>query len=251
MSEESSLAPFRHPAFTVLWVATVVANIGLWMQNAAAGWLMTTLDPDPFIVSLVQVATSLPMFLFVLPAGALADIIDRRRLLIAIQIAGAALVAAFAPLVWWKWVTPNLLLAFAFLAGTAAALIMPAWQSIVPQLVPRKHLTVALNSVGLNVSRAIGPALSGIIIAAWGLAAPFGVNALATLGVIAALVWWRPLGNETGSRLPPEKFNRAIRAGFRHAGRHVLKEASSGTARSPGLKSDEQKRQVGLTIPNS
>jgi MFS family permease len=168
-NEGSSLAPFRHLTFTVLWVATVVSNIGTWMQNAAAGWLMTSLDPDPFVVSLVQVATSLPMFMFALPAGALADIIDRRKLLIVIQATVTALVAAFGVLVWSERVTPNLLLAFAFLAAAAAALIMPAWQSIVPQLVPRQHLqpAVALNSVGLNVSRAVGPALAGIIIAAW------------------------------------------------------------------------------------
>src|ERR1700730_14233466 len=189
--EESSLAPFRDRAFAVLWVATVVSNIGTWMQSAAASWLMTGLNPDAFVVSLVQVAASLPMFLFALPAGALADIIDRRRLLIAIQVAGTVLVAAFGLLVWRSWVTPDILLAFTFLSAAAAALIMPAWQAIVPQLIPRQHLksAVPLNSIGLNVSRAIGPALAGVIIAAWGLAAPFSMNAMTTLGVIAALIW--------------------------------------------------------------
>src|ERR1700730_12020787 len=97
--DASSLSPFGHPTFTVLWLATVASNIGTWMQNAAAGWLMTGLDPDPFIVSLVQVATSLPMFLFALAGGALADIVDRRRLLIAIQSTVAALGAGFGLLV--------------------------------------------------------------------------------------------------------------------------------------------------------
>src|SRR3954451_7754565 len=92
----SSWSPFRHRAFTVLWVATVVSNIGTWMQNAAAGWLMTGLDPDPLTVALVQVATSLPMFLLGLPAGALADIVDKRQLLIAVQIVLASLTAGFA-----------------------------------------------------------------------------------------------------------------------------------------------------------
>jgi hypothetical protein len=110
----------------VLWLATVVSNIGTWMQNAAAGWLMTGLDPDPFIVSLVQVATSLPMFLFALAGGALADIVDRRKLLIVIQTTVVALVAGFGLLVWRGHVTPAILLAFSFLAGTAAALIAPA-----------------------------------------------------------------------------------------------------------------------------
>ena len=217
--EGSTLSPFRHPAFTVLWLATVVSNIGVWMQNAAAGWLMTGLTSDPFLVSLVQVATSVPMFLFALPAGALADIVDRRRLLIAMQVAATVLVAAFGFLVHAGRVTPGALLAFVALAGTAAVLIMPAWQSIVPQLVPRAHLqpAVALNSVGLNISRAIGPALAGLVITLWGLASPFWVNAATTLGVIAALIWWHPKEDVAAGRLPPERFYHAISTGLRHA----------------------------------
>jgi predicted MFS family arabinose efflux permease len=215
----SALSPFRRPTFTVLWIATVVANIGTWMQNAAAGWLMTSLDPDPFTVSLVQVASSLPMFLFALAGGALADIVDRRHLLIVIQVTVATLVASFGLLVWSGRVTPAVLLAFTFLAGTAAALIAPAWLSIIPQLVPRPYLqpAVALNGVGINVSRAVGPALAGIIIVAWGMAAPFWLNALSTLGVIAALIWWQPPADPAPRRLPAETFGRAIRAGLRHA----------------------------------
>src|SRR5262247_3971827 len=109
-SEASSLSPFHFPAFTVLWAATVISNIGTWMQNAAAGWLMTGLDPDPLIVSLVQVATALPMFLLGLPAGALADILDRRRLLIAVQVILTVLIAGFALLIWMNIVTPFTLL---------------------------------------------------------------------------------------------------------------------------------------------
>ena len=219
LGDASTLSPFRFATFTVLWVATVVSNIGTWMQNAAASWLMTGLDPDPFIVSLVQVATSLPLFLFALPAGALADIVDRRRLLISMQVALSVLVAAFGVLVWVGHVTPSFLLAFSFLAATVAALVMPAWQSIVPQLVPREHLqpAVALNSVGLNVSRAVGPALAGIIIAAWGIAAPFWINAATTLGVIAALIWWHPRDEGNLHHLPAEQFHSAIAAGLRHA----------------------------------
>ena len=214
----SSWSPFRHRAFAVLWGATVVSNIGTWMQNAAAGWMMTGLDPDPLIVSLVQVATSLPMFLFAMPAGALADILDRRRLLIVVQILATVVIVILGLLVWLDRMTPFLLLAFTFLVAAAAALIAPAWQAIVPQLVPKPDLqpAVALNSAGFNVSRAVGPALAGLIIAGWGLAAPFWVNALSNIGVIAALIWWRP--PETGGhRLPPERFGSAIRAGLRHA----------------------------------
>ena len=214
----SPWSPFRYSTFTVLWIATCVSNIGTWMQNAAAGWLMTGLNPDPLVVALVQVATSLPMFLFVLPAGALADIIDRRHLLLAVQIAAAVIIAILSILVSTDRATPFILLTFTFLAGSAAALISPAWQAIVPQLVPRGELpaAVALNSVGFNVSRAVGPALAGLIIAALGLAAPFWLNAASYLGVIASLIWWHESGSRT-PHLPAERFFSAIRIGLRHA----------------------------------
>jgi MFS family permease len=211
-------SPFRHAAFTVLWIATVVSNIGTWMQNAAAGWLMTVLNPDPLIVSLVQVASSLPMFVLALPGGALADIVDRRRLLVIVQIATVFMIAAFSVLVLSGKVSPVSLLIFTFLVGAASALIAPAWQSIVPQLVPRAELqaAVALNSAGFNVSRAVGPALAGLIIATVGLAAPFWLNAVGTLCIIAALIWWRPR-ESSAHRLPAERFWSAMRIGFRHA----------------------------------
>src|SRR5580693_1395721 len=110
-----SLGPFRHQAFAVLWIATVVANIGTWMQSAAAGWFMTTLNPDPFTVSMVQVAASLPMFLFAIPAGALGDIVDRRKLIIVIQITVTLLVMGFVVLIRLDVVTPSVLLVFLFL----------------------------------------------------------------------------------------------------------------------------------------
>src|SRR4051794_12138836 len=113
----SSWSPFGHRAFAILWVATIVSNVGTWMQNASAGWLMTGLNPDPLIVALVQVATTLPMFLLGLPAGALADILDRRRLLIAVQIALIVLTAGFALIVGTGLATPVLPLAFTFLSG--------------------------------------------------------------------------------------------------------------------------------------
>src|ERR1700742_1798854 len=109
-AQPSSWAPFRHRVFAILWTATVISNIGTWMQNAAAGWLMTGLSPDPLVVALVQVATTLPMFLFGIPAGALADILDRRKLLIGVQIVLAILVAAFSLLVWLDRITPASLL---------------------------------------------------------------------------------------------------------------------------------------------
>ena len=209
------LGPFRQQAFSVLWIATVVSNIGTWMQSAAAGWFMTSLDPRPLTVALVQVAASLPMFIFAIPAGALGDIIDRRKLIIAVQIGLTILISIFVFLIRVDLVTPTVLLGFVFLAAAAAALIMPVWQSIVPLLVSPRLLqpAVALNSVGVNVSRAIGPAFAGIVIAAWGMSAPFWLNAVSNIGVIAALIWWRPRSAEA-SNLPPERFFLAVRAGL-------------------------------------
>src|SRR4029077_18348600 len=103
----SAWRPFQYTTFTVLWAATVLSNIGSWMQNAAAGWVMTSLSPQPFEVGLVQGATTLPMFLFSLPAGALADIVDRRHILIGVQITAVVIAALFAIFVWLDWVTPN------------------------------------------------------------------------------------------------------------------------------------------------
>jgi MFS family permease len=214
----SPWSPFRHRVFAVLWTATVISNVGTWMQNAAAGWLMTGLNPNPLVVSLVQVATTLPMFLFGLPAGALADILDRRRLLIGVQIGLTLSIAIFAVMVWRQWATPVTLLVFTFLTGAGAALIGPSWQAIVPQLVPREHLgpAVAANSIGLNISRAIGPALAGFIISELGIAAPFWVNAASNVAVIGALIWWQPPVARS-DRLPAERFGSAMLIGLRHA----------------------------------
>ena len=209
---------FRHRAFTVVWIATVVANVGTWMYNAASGWLMTSLNPDPLTVSLVQVAGSLPMFLFALPAGALADTVDKRRFLIGAEIVLTVVAAASAVLVWLDLVTPSILLLFTFLLGAGAAFTAPAWQSVVPQLVPKHDLAaaVASNGVGVNISRAIGPALGGVVIGGLGIAAPFWINALSNFAVIGALLWWRPPASQ-GSGLPPERLTGALVIGFRHA----------------------------------
>lgn len=214
----SPLGPFRHPVYAVIWTATVVANIGSWMYVAAAGWLMTSLDPSPLMVSLVQVADSLPMLLFAIPAGALADIIDKRHLLIGVEISIAIVSSTFAVLVWFNLVTAPTLLSFMFLIGAGAALTAPSWQSIVPALVPKRDLpgAVAANSVGINISRAIGPALGGGLISLWGIAAPFGINGISNLGTISALLWWRP-PPRPASHLATENFFGAMRTGIRHA----------------------------------
>lgn len=213
----SPWSPFRHKTFSVIWTATLVANIGGWMYSSSSGWLMTTLDADPVMVALVQVASNLPLFLFALPAGALADILDKRHFLIGAEIFITIASTAFAVLVWLRLITPVTLLLFVFLIESGTAATSPSWQSIVSQLVPRQDLprAVALNSIGVNISRALGPALGGLLTAAFGLAAPFWVNAVSDLGTIGALAWWRSPQNR--STLPAERFASAIRMGLRYA----------------------------------
>jgi len=223
----SAFAPFHHRAFAVLWVATVVSNVGTWMNDVGNGWLMTTLDPTPSMVALVQAATTLPILLFALLAGAIADIVDRRRLLIVLNVVLGILAAGFAVLVAGGLAGVGAVLGYAFLAGTAAAFMAPAWQAIVPRLVNRAELTdaVALNGMGINVSRAIGPALGGVLIVSLGIAAPYVVNAASFLGIIAALVFWKP---EAGPvrHLPSERVWGAMGAGVRYAARSAPLKAT-------------------------
>ena len=212
------LRPFRHGTFTVVWIATLVSNIGSWMYSSASAWLMTSLDANPLMVSLVQVASTLPMVLFAMPAGALADIVDKRRFLIGAEVFIAVVSTLFAALIWLHVIGPLSLLVFTFLIETGSAVSSPAWQSVVPELVPRQELpaAVALNSVGINASRAIGPALGGVMTAAFGIAAPFWINGVSNIGVIGALLRWRSAPHQE-SQVPAERFISALRTGVRHS----------------------------------
>ncbi|ABI93388.1 MFS transporter (plasmid) [Roseobacter denitrificans] len=189
-----AFSSFGHMAFALLWTATLISNVGTWMHDVGAGWLMTTLNSSPSVVTLVQAATTLPVFLFALFAGALADRLDKRRMLITINILLTIVISTLTVLVWLEMMTPLLLILFTLAIGTGAAFMAPAWQAIVPQLVPREKLkpAIALNSMGINISRAIGPALAGILIASVGLAAPFALNAVSHLVIIVALLLWKP-----------------------------------------------------------
>ena len=179
---------------------------------------MTSLDSSPLIVALVQVATSLPLFLLAIPAGALSDIVDRRKYLMAGELCIMAACMVFAVLVTRHMITPGSLLLMTFLVSVGSAMTAPAWQAVVPMLVPKSALTpaIALNSAGVNVSRAVGPALGGLLVSALGIAAPFWVDAFSNAGVIAGLFLWRPPA-KAHARLPTERFGSAVRAGLRHA----------------------------------
>lgn len=214
----NSWAPFARKPFAVLWIATVISNVGTWMNDVGAGWLMTELSPSPLVVAAVQAATTLPIFLFAMLAGAMADIFDRRRMLIVINSINLVIVSALAVAVSAGTMTPTLLLVFTFLIGTGAAFLAPAWQAIVPKLVPREELgsAIALNSMGINVSRAIGPALAGFLIVTVGLWSPFAINAASFVVILIALVWWKPEVEKVGT-LPHEHVRMAMITGLRYA----------------------------------
>jgi MFS family permease len=211
----SAWSPLRNGLFRSLWIATIVSNIGTWMQDVGAGWLMTSLSSSPSIVALVEAADSLPMMLLALPAGALADILDRRRLLIAIQVYLMLIAGALGILTWLDLMSAWGLLGFTFALGVGAAMMLPAWSAIVPDLVPAEQLTsaVALNSVAINVSRAVGPSIAGVLVAAIGPWLVFVLNALSYIGIIAVLTRWRR--EHRKSTLPAERFLSAIRVGMR------------------------------------
>lgn len=212
----SPWAPLRRPLYRALWIATVVSNVGTWMHEVGAGWLMVTLTSDPLMVALVQAATTLPIFFLALPAGALADILDRRRYLIGVQLWMLVCALLLGIATFTGLTDAWLLLALTFALGAGSAMMTPAWAATVPELVPRAELqpAVALNSLGVNLSRAIGPALAGVIVAAAGPAAAFVLNAVSFLGVVIVLARWRRQTAE--SILPEERFFGAMRAGMRY-----------------------------------
>jgi MFS family permease len=197
-------APLRRRAFRALWLAQFVANTGTWAQTVGAQWLMGDLGGSPFDVALVQTATTLPVFLLVVPSGALGDILDRRRLLLAGQSFMVAGAIGLAALTAAHMITPHLLLELVALMGIGQALSVPSFSAIQPELVSRDELPQAalLNGANANVARAVGPALGGLLIAAVGPQATFGFNAVSFIGVLVVLYMWprprdhRPLGSE-------------------------------------------------------
>lgn len=210
----------RHPVYRALWIASLASNLGTWLQSVGASWLMTTLAASATLIALVQAVTSLPMFLLSLPAGALADVIDRRRLLLITQTWMLACATVLGFLTLAGLITPGLLLLFTFLLGLGSALNGPAWQSIVPELVPREDLpgAITLQSIGFNIARAVGPAIGGLLVAAAGPEATFFLNAASFVGVLWVLVRWRRTPME--SVLPGERFLGALRTGLRYV-RHA------------------------------
>ncbi|MET8308714.1 MFS transporter [Micromonospora sp. NPDC005173] len=212
----SAWAPLRTAAYRNLWLALLAANIGTWMQTVGAQWLLIHHSNASTLVALVQTASLLPVLLLALPAGVLADNFDRRHLLIAVQLFLVVVALALTLLTVTDRMPPALLLTLTFAFGVGQALTLPAWAAVIPELVPQGQLRAAsaLGSISVNVARAVGPAVAGVLIARTGVAPVFALNAVAFLIFTYALVRWRP-GNARAVEVP-ERFAAALRAGGRY-----------------------------------
>lgn len=209
--------PLKLTTFRYLLLATLVSNIGSWMHEVGAGWLMVSLNSSPVMVALVQTAMSLPAVFVLLPSGALSDILDRRRYLITGNIAMGLTALGLGLLTVSGGINEWSLLGLTFLLGCGMAMIMPAWQAIIPEVVPRKELhgAIALNTMGMNIARVIGALIAGILINISGPGMVFLCNAVTFIFIIAVLVTWKRPAPET--KLPPEKFSSAVMTGLRFA----------------------------------
>jgi MFS family permease len=216
LADPTPASPLTLPVFRAVWVSSLVSNFGGLIQSVGASWLMISLAASPQFIALVQAATTLPILLLSLPAGAIADNFDRRRVMILSQAFMLIVSAALAAFTWFGLLTPWWLLAFTFLIGCGTALNGPAWQATVGDLVPRQSLpsAIALNSMAFNIARSVGPALGGIIVAVAGAAAAFLVNAVSYVGLIAVLARWKPA--YAPRALPPEQLASGMAAGLRY-----------------------------------
>ena len=213
---KSAWRPLRISLFRALWIASVASYIGTWMHDVGEAWLMTTLTTSPVLVALVETFGTLPVVLVALPAGALADVVDRRRLLLVTQSWMCVVAGSMGLLTLMGQMTPSRLLLLTFLLGVGAATSNPVWQAITPELVPASDLpaAIALSGVGINIARAIGPALGGLIIAAAGPWVVFFLNAVSFIAVVVVIYRWHPPPRK--SSLPAEDIIGAMRAGTRY-----------------------------------
>jgi MFS family permease len=212
----TAMGALREPVFRSFWVASLAANIGLWATNVAAGWLMTDLSDSSALVALVQTATYLPMFMVGLLAGALADVADRRRILLGAQGTMAVTGLVMGSLTLSGAMTPVLLLVLTFVIGFGTALLLPAWQAVIPETVRKEAVpsAVALNAASLNVARAVGPALGGVIIAVAATGWVFVAGAWLSIGLLVALWHWHQQRPQRSA--PAERVAGAVRAGGRY-----------------------------------
>lgn len=217
VSHPPMFSPLRHGIFAAIWTASILSAIGSQIQQVGAAWLMTSLAPNAEMVALVTAVSTLPILLFSLPAGALADIVGRRLVLFAAQLLMFGASAMLAIAAYLGSVTPYLLLFLTFAVGTGAAIMAPAWQSAVGDLVPREELpmAVALNVMAFNIARTVGPAVGGVILAVAGAEYNFTINALSYLALIGVLIAWRPA--KAAQIATAEAVLPAMRDGIRYA----------------------------------
>lgn len=213
---DSITAPLRHSVFRRIWLASLLSNLGLLIQGVGAAWAMTQMTSSANKVALVQTALMLPIMLISMPAGAIADMHDRRVVALVSLLISLTGASALTALAWLNLVTPNTLLLFCFIVGTGMALMGPAWQASVSEQVPPETLpaAVALNGISYNIARSFGPAIGGIIVATSGAVAAFAVNAVLYLPLLVVLFLWRRVHEP--SRLPRERLNRAMVSGVRY-----------------------------------
>jgi MFS family permease len=209
-------SPLRYGVFRAMWLAVLISNTGLWMQTVGAQWLLVRQPHASVLVALVQTADMLPDVIFGVVGGVLADMFDRRRLLIAVQVFMTVSGIALTVLTFAGQMPPALLLTFTFILGSGSVISLPAYQSLIPDLVPRAQLHAAstLGSISVNVARAIGPAIAGVLIARVGVGAVFAINAATFLAYGVVVAFWHPK-EETTTQLP-ERFVSALRAGGRY-----------------------------------
>ncbi|WP_213815071.1 MFS transporter [Glaciihabitans sp. dw_435] len=214
-STTSALGPLRIKLFRALWIASLVSSIGGWMQTVGAQWFLVEHHSDTAVVALIQTASAAPFLLLGLPAGVLGEFVNRRSLLIAVQASLVAVGVVLSVMTWTGGMTPNLLLAFTFLLGAGSAIQGPAYQALVPEIVPRDVIpsAAALSSIGVNIARSIGPALAGIVIAGFGIPFVFALNALSFAVFLVVLLAWRGYSPPAHR---PEPFIEATRAGVRY-----------------------------------
>ncbi|OLP45355.1 ABC transporter permease [Rhizobium oryziradicis] len=212
----SPLAPFKNKVFLTIWLASITSNFGGLIQDVGAAWMMTSISKSESMVALVQASNTAPIMLFSLVAGAIADGFDRRKVMLTAQIFLLTVSALLSIFTWFGLLTPWSLLAFTFLIGCGTALNSPSWQASVGDIVGRDDLpsAVSLNSMGFNMTRSVGPAIGGLIVALAGAATAFAVNAVSYLSMIYALARWKPVYPKT--TLPRESLGHAIAAGLRY-----------------------------------
>jgi MFS family permease len=209
-------APLRNGLFLAIWIAAMASNVGTWIQSVGEKWLMGELTRSPLLMSLIETGATLPMLALSMPGGAIADIVDRRKLLLLTQTWMLIVAAAMAVLSALHLVTPGILITMSMLLGVGGALNAPAWQATVPDLVPRDQIPagVALNSAGFNVSRAVGPALGGLVVGWFGATWAFALNAVSFIGVVVVLKAWKR--SPVTTDLPAERFSAAMKVGLRY-----------------------------------